>query len=57
MHLRLYRDHPEVQDKIRRVVEQGFIDPEDFKGVSFIAQHCTFRFHSGMHLTDSRPGS
>jgi serine/threonine-protein kinase ATR len=27
------REHPEVQAKIRRVVEQGHIDPEDFNGV------------------------
>lgn len=26
--------HPEEQAKVRRVVTQGFIDPEDFKGVS-----------------------
>lgn len=25
-------DHPEIQDKIRRCVKQGHIDPEDFKG-------------------------
>ncbi|OTB17037.1 hypothetical protein K445DRAFT_287395 [Daldinia sp. EC12] len=25
-------DHPEIQEKIRRVVTQGHIDPEDFKG-------------------------
>lgn len=28
------RDHPEVQEKIKRVITQGHIDPEDFKGVS-----------------------
>jgi hypothetical protein len=27
-------EHPEVQAKIRRVIEQGHIDPEDFNGVS-----------------------
>jgi hypothetical protein len=27
-------DHPELQAKIRRVIEQGHIDAEDFKGVS-----------------------
>jgi hypothetical protein len=26
--------HPEVQEKVRRVITQGFIDPEDFRGVS-----------------------
>lgn len=25
-------DHPDVQEKVRRCVKQGFIDPEDFKG-------------------------
>ncbi|KAF7953473.1 uncharacterized protein EAE97_000872 [Botrytis byssoidea] len=25
-------DHPEMQEKVRRVVIQGFIDPEDWKG-------------------------
>ncbi|KAF7922069.1 uncharacterized protein EAE98_008280 [Botrytis deweyae] len=25
-------DHPEMQEKVRRVVVQGFIDPEDWKG-------------------------
>ncbi|KAG4029154.1 hypothetical protein MFRU_017g00900 [Monilinia fructicola] len=25
-------DHPELQEKVRRVVTQGFIDPEDWKG-------------------------
>ncbi|TGO81155.1 hypothetical protein BPOR_1313g00010 [Botrytis porri] len=25
-------DHPEMQEKVRRVVMQGFIDPEDWKG-------------------------
>lgn len=24
---------PDVQEKVRRCVKQGFIDPEDFKGV------------------------
>lgn len=28
-----YRDNPDVQEKIKRVVEQGHIDPEDFNGV------------------------
>lgn len=26
-------DHPDMQEKVRRVVTQGFIDPEDWKGV------------------------
>jgi hypothetical protein len=26
--------HPELQEKVRRVITQGFIDPEDFNGVS-----------------------
>ncbi|RDW66770.1 hypothetical protein BP5796_09519 [Coleophoma crateriformis] len=25
-------DHPELQEKVKRVVKQGFIDPEDWKG-------------------------
>ncbi|KAF5605879.1 uvsb pi-3 kinase [Fusarium pseudocircinatum] len=25
-------DHPDVQEKVRRCINQGFIDPEDFKG-------------------------
>lgn len=25
--------HPELQEKVRRVVTQGYIDPEDFNGV------------------------
>lgn len=29
-------DEPELQAKVRRVVEQGFIDPEDWKGVSVL---------------------
>jgi len=32
--LTLRSDHPEIQAKIRRVIEQGHIDAEDFKGVS-----------------------
>lgn len=27
-------NHPDLQEKVRRVVTQGFIDPEDFNGVS-----------------------
>lgn len=27
------REHPEVREKIKRVLQQGHIDPEDFKGV------------------------
>jgi hypothetical protein len=26
--------HPDLQEKVRRVITQGFIDPEDFNGVS-----------------------
>jgi hypothetical protein len=26
--------HPEVQEKIRRVIKQGHIDADDFNGVS-----------------------
>ena len=29
-------DHSEMQAKIRRVIEQGHIDDEDFKGVSVL---------------------
>ena len=25
--------HPDLQEKVRRVVTQGFIDPDDFNGV------------------------
>jgi hypothetical protein len=25
--------HPDLQEKVRRVITQGFIDPEDFNGV------------------------
>ncbi len=32
-------DHPEIQEKIRRCVKQGHIDPEDFKGVWTPAQY------------------
>lgn len=28
-----YSEHPDLQEKIRRVIEQGFIDAEDFNGV------------------------
>lgn len=28
------RDHPDVREKIQRVITQGHIDPEDFNGVS-----------------------
>lgn len=34
--------HPDLQDKVRRVITQGFIDPDDFNGVrlsSIFAQH------------------
>ena len=30
-------DHPDVQEKIRRVITQGHIDPDDFNGVSWRA--------------------
>ena len=26
--------YPDLQEKVRRVITQGFIDPEDFNGVS-----------------------
>ena len=26
-------DYPDLQEKVRRVITQGFIDPEDFNGV------------------------
>lgn len=35
-----YSDHPELQAKVRRCVEQGHIDPEDFKGVSPLSLPC-----------------
>jgi hypothetical protein len=25
--------HPDLQEKVRRVITQGYIDPEDFNGV------------------------
>jgi hypothetical protein len=28
------RNHPDMQEKVRRVITQGFIDPEDFNGVN-----------------------
>lgn len=28
--------HPDMQEKVRRVINQGFIDPEDFNGVSYV---------------------
>jgi hypothetical protein len=27
-------EHPDVQEKIKHVIKQGHIDPEDFNGVS-----------------------
>jgi len=30
---RRFSDHPDVQEKVRRAVTQGHLDPEDFKGV------------------------
>lgn len=27
--------HSELQEKVRRCINQGFIDPEDFKGVCY----------------------
>jgi hypothetical protein len=28
-------NHPDLQEKVKRVITQGFIDPEDFNGVSY----------------------
>lgn len=28
--------YPDLQEKVRRVITQGFIDPEDFNGVSLM---------------------
>jgi len=28
------KSHPDLQEKVRRVITQGFIDPEDWNGVS-----------------------
>jgi hypothetical protein len=39
-------DHLDVQEKVKRVVTQGHIDPEDFKGVSGDPIHC---LRAGMH--------
>jgi len=30
------KDQPELQEKVRRVITQGFIDPEDWNGVSML---------------------
>lgn len=30
-------NHPDLQEKVRRVIIQGFIDPEDFNGVSALS--------------------
>jgi hypothetical protein len=30
--------YPDLQEKVRRVITQGFIDPEDFNGVSTFFQ-------------------
>lgn len=35
-------DHPEIQEKVRRVVTQGFIDPEDWKGVCILKKLSSF---------------
>lgn len=37
-------DHPELQAKIRRCVEQGHIDPEDFRGVSLKSRRYLDKF-------------
>jgi len=28
--------HPDLQEKVRRVITQGFIDPDDWNGVCFL---------------------
>lgn len=33
------RDHPDIQEKVRRCVSQAHIDPEDFKGVCLHPLH------------------
>jgi hypothetical protein len=32
------RAHPDIQEKIRRVIKQGHIDPKDFNGVSALRE-------------------
>jgi len=42
--------HPDLQAKVRRVIIQGYIDPEDFNGVGiarFAALPCTNLLFSG----------
>jgi hypothetical protein len=36
--------HPDLQEKVRRVVTQGFIDPEDWNGVSLLDE-LSWLFH------------
>jgi len=36
----MHSDHPDIQEKIRRVIEQGHIDEEDFNGVSLFLTDC-----------------
>jgi hypothetical protein len=36
--------HPDLQEKVRRVITQGYIDPEDFNGVSSTRDDSTFFF-------------
>jgi hypothetical protein len=40
-------DHPDIQEKIRRCIEQRHIDAEDFKGVR-LALHFIFLVNSGL---------
>ena len=44
-------DHPEIQEKIRRCIKQGHIDPEDFNGVRILV-HCLRTAHR--RLTELR---
>lgn len=34
--------HPDLQAKVRRVITQGYIDPEDWKGVGTLFTFCNF---------------
>jgi hypothetical protein len=40
-------NHPDLQEKVKRVITQGFIDPEDFNGVS---AHFQLLFWKGMRM-------
>lgn len=47
-------DHPELQEKVRRVVTQGFIDPEDWKGVCILLYLANFLFSLLHQVSDKK---